>query len=328
MKIKIFQILALVLLLVAIPCYGMAANSRSDMKRAEKALAQSDYQTAFAIYQRYAVDEKDPLAQFTLGLFYENGWGKPIDRKKACELYEQASAGDIPAAAHLAAECVLAGVHRPSAPDDAAALLEQAGNQGHYLSFCSLGELYMKGQGVAKDPAKGLEFCAQAANQNVPKAKLLMGQFLLEGDPAIRNYGEAINWFQAAAQDDLPEAQYSLGIMARDGLGMEKNRQAAINWLEQAASHGYAPAYLPTGQLYITPPPGAEDLQPPAEELAKAYLWLSAAKASSSPQDRIEAEKALQDVQKIMPSSWVPELDQKVAQHLAEFPPQQQPGLK
>lgn len=313
----------LVLLLVAIPICGVAANTRSELKAAEKALARADYETAFLIYQRYAVSEKNSLAQFSLGLFYENGWGRPMDRKKACQWYEQAAAGDIPTAAHFAAECVLAGIHRPPAADEAADLFERAGNLGHYLSFCSLGELYMTGEGVAKNPFKGLELCTQAASQDVPKAKLQMGQFLLEGDSAIRDYGQAITWFKSAAQYNLPQAQYYLGIMARDGLGMGKDRQAALSWLEQAASQGYAPAYLPTGQLYITPPAGAEGLKPPAEELAKAYLWLSAAKRSGSPAERTEAAKALVDVLKIMPATWAPDLDLQVDKHLAEFSSQQ-----
>jgi len=320
---KLLRMFALtVILSVSFSLVAEAQGKHSaKLKKAQKFLAAGDFTTAFQAYRQLAEEDDIPLAQFTLGLFYDNGWGRAVDRKAACRWYEKAAAGDVPAAAHFAAECLEQGTHRPADLSAAADLYQKAVNLGHTASLCSLGKLYISGAGVPKDPAKGLELCAQAAGQGLTTAQIQMGRFFLEGDPGIRDYTQAISWFQQAAQSTDPQAQYYLGIMARDGLGQTKDRQAALSWLESAAGQGYVPAYLPTGRLYITPPPGAEGLQPPANELAKAYLWLSAAKKSTSPKDRAEAEKALEEVLKIMPETWVPALDLKIEKHLEKFPP-------
>ncbi len=295
----------------------------TELKNAQELLSKGEYDKAFAEYRRFADEQNNPLAQFTLGLFFQYGWGRSVDPVAACGWFEKAARSDIPAAAHFFADCLAKGVDRPTDPAGAAAWYEKAAALGHYISLCSLAELHMTGSGVPKDPARGLTLCRQAAEKKVPAAQVRTGLFLLEGDPSIRNLDEAFKWFSVAAQRGAPEAQYYLGVMLRDGLGRPKAPETARFWFESAASQGYAPAYFPAGELYFYSPvdPDTGNLQ--AHELAKAYLWLSAASRRTKDHKELKRiEDLLVKILEIMPASWRPDLDAKVNAHLAAYPAQ------
>jgi len=294
-----------------------------ELRNAQELLEKGEYDRAFVEYRRFAEEKNNPLAQFTLGLFFQYGWGRPVDPATACKWFEKAAARDIPAAAHFFAECLAKGLGRPADPAGAAGWYEKAAALGHYMSLCSLADLYMIGSGVPKDPARGLMLCRQAAEKKVPAAQTRTGLFLLKGDPSIRNVDEAFKWFSAAAQGGVPEAQYYLGVMLRDGLGGTKAPDTARFWFESAASQGYAPAYFPAGELYFKAPVDPDTGNLPAHDLAKAYLWvLAASRRTRDPEELKRINDHLSKILKIMPDSWRPDLDAKVDAHLATHPAQ------
>jgi TPR repeat protein len=322
-RIRFGTILGVLLLGLFMPLAQSLAKSdaAAELRNAQALLAKGEYDKAFDEYRRFAEEKNNPLAQFTLGLFFQNGWGRPVDPAAACRWFEKAGQVDIPAAAHFFAECLAKGVGRPVDPAGAAGWYEKAAALGHYISFCSLAELYMTGSGVPKDPAKGLALCRQAAEKKVPAAQTRTGLFLLKGDTSIRNWDEAFKWFSVAAQGNVPEAQYYLGVMLRDGMGRPKAPEVARFWFESAASQGYAPAYFPAGELYFNSPLDPNTGTLPAHELAKAYLWISAAsRRTKNPEELKQIKDLLAKILKIMPESWLPELDAKVDAHLSAHP--------
>lgn len=323
--IRIGTILGALLLSLFVPLGQSPAKSdvAAELRTAQALLAKGEYDKAFVEYRRFAEEENNPLAQFTLGLFFQYGWGRPEDPAAACRWFEKAGQADIPAAAHFFAECLAKGVGRPADPAGAAGWYEKAAALGHHVSLCSLAELYMTGTGVPKDPAKGLALCRQAAEKKVPAAQIQTGLFLLKGDPSIRNVDEAFKWFSVAAQGNAPEAQYYLGVMLRDGMGRPKSPETARFWFESAASQGYAPAYFPTGELYFNSPDNPDTGTLPADYLAKAYLWVSAAsRRTKNPEELKRTMNLLAKILKIMPASWKPELDAKIDAHFSAYPPQ------
>jgi TPR repeat protein len=317
--VKTVIIIALLISLV----YGVAQTSAAgdfagELREAQQALKEGKYDTAFAAYRVAAEEKNNPLAQFTLALFYQNGWGRKADPVAACQWQEKAAHGAIPAACHYYAECLEKGVHRPADPAAAAAWYEKAVELGHSGSLCSLARLYMTGQGVPKDPAKGLLLCRKATENGLLPAEIQMGRFYLEGPAEIRDPVRAYQWFSAAAQQNAAEAQYYLGVLERDGLDRPKAPEKALFWFESAAAQGYLPAYYPTAELYFTAPVDPETKKLSAENLAKAYLWLSATvQRSENSQEKKNAAEMLSIVRRTMPASWGTALDEKVAQHLA-----------
>jgi TPR repeat protein len=312
----------LVPLIISVAASLSPAQARADLsdalKEAQAALSAGQYDEAYPLYLRSA-REDNPLAQFTTGMFHQLGWGSlPVDPATACTWFEKSAQGQIPTATHYLAECYEQGIGRPADPAEAAIWYERAASMGYAVSLCALGNLYMTGDGVEKDPRKGLLLCKQAAEQGAVPARVQVGRYLLEGDDSIRDPAAAHDWFESAEAVSA-EAQYYLGIIHRDGLGTEKDTDEARLWFEQAASAGYLPAYFPTAKLYFEQSPDYASQPPSADDLAKTYMWLSATAMSS--QDPFELEQAramLGEVKAIMPTSWVPTLDERVAAHLAE----------
>ena len=290
----------------------------AELRPALQAQAAGDYRKAFAGYSRFAA--KNPLAQFSLGLFYQNGWGRPADAAKACQWFEKAAHGHIPVAQQFFGDCLVQGIGR--AVDYAAAIeqYKQAAGGGDLIALCSAADIYIKGKGVDKDVQQGLELCTQAAQANSPPAMLKLADYYRDDTDVPQDLAAARYWYQQAAERHYHEAQYHLGVMLSAGQGGEPDLNAALFWLETAASEGYAPAYLPTAELYanaeVDPKTGA--LKP--EHLAKIYMWNSAAKArTTDPAQLVEIAHIENLVLQVMPAIWRPDLDKKVAEHLAKY---------
>ncbi|NDJ62313.1 MAG: sel1 repeat family protein, partial [Chloroflexi bacterium] len=289
-----------------------AEDLAAPLAGAQAALREGDYARSYAAFRRIAEAADNPLAAFNVGLFYQFGWGRAVDAAEACRWFERAAAGEIPVAQHNLGDCLVAGTHRSADPATAAVWYDRAARNGHLLSLCSLAELYTSGTGVQPNPDAGIALCRQAAEQGLTPAMIRLGRLLVEIDPA-----EAHSWFARAAERGAPEAQYQLGILNRHGIGRPADVDTARYWFESAAAQGYAPAYWPTAQLYLQAPADPATGRLPARALAKAYLWLSATAAHSAyPAEQARAAARLEELESIMPGTWKPALDAKVARHL------------
>ncbi len=311
------QIICAVLIIQVSSAVYAIDDLEIDLQNAQTALSAGEYDQAFTEYSRIAKQHNHPFAQFSLALFHNIGWGRPINRIEACRWFEKAAKGKIVAAQHFFADCLVDGVHSKADSIEAIKWYEKAAEQGHVTSLCSIAALYIKGTGVEKDSEKGLNYCRKAANGGNRQAQLQMGRFLLEGDSSIRNPNKARIWFENAAQARSVDAAYYLGLIHQNHL---KDQNTALYWYEHAASQGYLPAYFATANLYFNIPPQTKSGQRSAKHLAKTYLWLTATKRSSdNPEETVKSTEMLEEISKIMPKSWVPDLDKKVDQHLAEY---------
>lgn len=286
---------------------------------AQSALASGEVRRAYTLYMRHA--RSNPLAQFVIGQFHQNGWGRPADPVAACGWFEKAARQGIPTAAHLWGDCLAHGIGRAPDVPEALAWYDRAAAHGHLLSLCTAGDRLIRGDGVQQDAARGMAMCTRAAQAHVPSAMLTVGRHLDEGRHVPQDLAAARQWYELAArQHRLPEAQYRLGLMQAQGLGGNTDLNAALFWLEQAASEGHAPAYLPTALLYGHAPPQAATGALAPEHLAKAYLWAKAAGArQANPDQRDQARQLEAELLARMPATWQAALDRKVAEHLSRF---------
>jgi TPR repeat protein len=295
----------------------------ADLGPAQQALAAGDYDTAYDQFLHFAENDDNPLAQFTVALFYEQGWGRAADPVLACQWYERAAGGEIPQAQVSIAECFLNGVHRTADPAAAADWYRRAAGNGIPTVLCELAKLYIAGDGVTKDPQEGLRLCRDAAEQGNAKAMAQLGRFYLEGDDEIRDADQAFEWFSRAARSHSVEGMYFLATMMRNGHGMNATSEAARFWFESAAAEGYVPAYFRTAELYYLAKGDPETGLMTPEDLAKLYMWLQVTiERSGDDTEQTEARNMLAEVMQLIPESWLAELNEKVANHVAEIPPQ------
>lgn len=305
-------------LLVSAWVGAAARDEAGELQAAQEALAKGDYARAFEAYRAHVDD--NGLAQFSLALFYANGWGRPVDPVEACRWQEKAAQRRIPAAEQALGDCLRHGVHRPADPVKAAHWYREAIDSGIATAACSLAELYMVGEGVPKDPQRAIRLCRGAADKGLPVAQVWLARLFLDGDPSIRNPEKAVHWLQIAAQADYPEARYRLGLMLRDGIGHPVDPVTARWWLESAASQGWLPAYVPTAELYFHSSVDVDAGRLPPDDLAKAYMWSAAAVLRLPPgTEKDVAHNLLDRVVAVMPESWRPDLDRRVDEHLAQF---------
>ncbi len=312
------------LFFILIPLLALAPNALAgkrldaELQPAQRALAAGDYPKAYALYARHGA--KNPLAQFTLGLFYREGWGRKADPAAACGWFEKAAHQGIPAAQQFLGDCLAGGIGRTADGKAAEGWYRKAAANGIVYALCAAGGLYVKGAGVDKDVRHGLDLCTQAAQSDSPPAMLRLAAYYREGTDVPQDLATARYWYRQAAERRSREAQYRLGVMLGEGQGGEPDPAAALFWLETAAGEGYAPAYLPTAILYANAAPDAKTGVLAPEHLAKIYLWISAAKArAADPAELAETARIESMVLAVMPASWRPELDRKLAEHLAKY---------
>ena len=195
--------LALLLLVVLSLSGGMPVLADTNAE-AQAAFASGDYRRAREIWTELS-DNGDPVAQFNLGVLYDEGLGIPADPAKARSLWQRAATAGLTRAVHNLALLEIDQASQGKGDLKAArALLEQAAEAGHSSARYSLGKMYEYGLGVDAD--------ATVAVQHI----------------------------SVAAEAGLPRAQYSMGKIYRDGAGIEPDEARSLAWFERAARAGHA----------------------------------------------------------------------------------------
>ena len=90
----------------------------------------------------------------------------------------------------------------------------------------------------------------QAAEKGSAKAQFNLGNLYYKGEGVARNYGEAAKWYRRAAAQGNAEAQYHLGVIYGNGLGVPRDDAEAKKWYSRAAKKGHVGAQGALAVLY------------------------------------------------------------------------------
>ena len=91
----------------------------------------------------------------------------------------------------------------------------------------------------------------QAANDGNPDAQYKLGSMHHDGEGLPRNHEQAVYWYTKAAKRGNTTAQYWLCIMHREGMGVPRSYSEALYWCKRAANNGHAEAQFAVGQFYF-----------------------------------------------------------------------------
>ena len=172
------------------------------------------HQKAFLLFMQ-ASERGHPLAQFNLGLCYENGKGVEKDLTKAVECYKNATA------------------------------------QGQAGAMYNLALLYMEGEGgLSKDPQQAVELLKEAAENGLCKAQSFLGVYFADESSSHCDYEKAVPYLKMAAAKSDSSAEYNLGICYERGLGVERDMSKAGCFYKSAAEHGHTGAQYNLGVFY------------------------------------------------------------------------------
>ncbi len=132
----------------------------------------------------------------------------------------------------------------------------------------NLGNLYMKGWGVAQDYAAAYDWYRKAADQNSRIAQSKLGVLHYYGLGTVKDGTEAARWFEMAADRGDPSAQAALGTLYAQGDGVSRNLVKAYFWLTLAFEFGDTGVSALRVQL-------AEEMTPGemSESLTKVEEW-------------------------------------------------------
>ncbi len=124
----------------------------------------------------------------------------------------------------------------------ASAEFEPLAQKGDPHAQVNLGNLYMRGLGVAQNYAEAARWYEKAAQQGQPTAMGKLGLMHYYGLGMPEDHTEAGLWFLRAADRGDPEASMILAELYADGDGVEKNNREAYFWSSVASDLGKAEA--------------------------------------------------------------------------------------
>ena len=164
--------------------------------------------------------------------------------------------------------------------DYAAALKELTplAQQGSSEAQVVLGTMYLKGQGVAKDPNQALKWYTSSAEQGNPVGQFYMGSMYLMGAGVTHDTAQGLKWLGISANQGNSDSQVLLGLVYLQGNGgVARDLVQADTWFHLAASRGdpLAPRQVEAIEKQMT-----------SEEIAKAKASAGAWKPKTwSPSD-------------------------------------------
>jgi uncharacterized protein len=135
-------------------------------------------------------------------------------------------------------------------PEQAGVWFRRAADLGHASAQYFLGELYSMGEGVPADDAQAFTWLRRAAEQGHAEAQYSVGEMYLLGDGVAKDEAQAADWMRRAAEQGVARAQYNLGVMYHKGEGLAKDDAQAAAWLRRAAEQGLDRAQFSLGLHY------------------------------------------------------------------------------
>jgi TPR repeat protein len=83
------------------------------------------------------------------------------------------------------------------------------------------------------------------------QAQVKLGQMYFRGENVAKDDKNALRWYKAAADKDYPEAQYLVGFMYENGFGVKKDVDIASQYYIAAAAKGNSDAQFALGNIYL-----------------------------------------------------------------------------
>ncbi|MDD4911578.1 MAG: tetratricopeptide repeat protein [Sideroxydans sp.] len=137
--------------------------------------------------------------------------------------------------------------------DYATTLVELAplAEQGNLSAQDILGLMYLLGQGIPKDEAKGVQLITASAEGGFADAQFNLGAMFENGHGVEKDLAAALAWYTKSAEQGYAAAQGNLGMMYANARGVDQDDEVAVEWYAKAAEQDYAVAQRLLGAMYL-----------------------------------------------------------------------------
>jgi TPR repeat protein/uncharacterized membrane protein YhaH (DUF805 family) len=219
-----------------------------------------------------AADQNNVVAQYNLGVSYDNGQGVAQDYVEAVKWYRKAAEQNYAPAQQNLGVRYYNGQGVAQDYMEAVKWFRKAAEQNYAPAQYDLGGCYADGKGVAKDEVEAVKWYRKAADQNFAQAQNNLGDCYSFGRGVVQDDVAALKWYQKAADQNCASAQANLGGFYGLGRGVAQDHVEAVKWFRKAAEQNDATAQCVLGLCY------ANGLGVP-EDYVQAYKWYSLAAA-------------------------------------------------
>lgn len=136
----------------------------------------------------------------------------------------------------------------------------------------ALGDAYLGGHGIDRDPAQGEALLHKAANAGHVRAMTRLGTLLDREERSDEDKQESVEWYQRAAELGDGSGMIYMGFAYREGRGVSVDEKKAVEWFIRAHEAGARNAAELAGRL----------LSYRAENHLEAVKWLRIAAESGN----------------------------------------------
>jgi hypothetical protein len=117
--------------------------------------------------------------------------------------------------------------------------LQAAAAKGNPKAEAALGELLLRGEGMAKDETRGVALLEKAARAGHSGAAFRIGMLLADGESGVaKDPARSLDYFRAAAAGGEAEAFFNIGAAYAGGRGLKRNYGEALGWFILARERG------------------------------------------------------------------------------------------
>ncbi|KAK8891530.1 hypothetical protein M9Y10_028742 [Tritrichomonas musculus] len=173
--------------------------------------------------------QKDPQAQFNLGLIYQEGRNVKRDIDKAIHHYSLAANQNYPQAQFNLGLIYSEGRYVTRDINKAIHHYSLAANQNYKKAQCNLGRIYYNGQYVTRDINKAIHYYSLAAKQNDPYAQFALGLIYI-GNIIDQNIKKSTYYIILASKNKLKLANFMHAVLLHEGIYIKKDIQQAIHY--------------------------------------------------------------------------------------------------
>ncbi len=195
----------------------------------------------------------DVEATTRLGIMTAKGLGGiTADAPGSVALYQLAAEKNSPLAMYRLGCCLTDGISGIEKNESSGLeWIQKSADAGCSQAIGWMGDAYLKGKLVKKDPAKGLELTRHAAIMDNATALLRLGTYYDDGeDGSDPDYLRAFKCFSRAAELGSPKSLVKLGLMHKSGTGTPRDPILAMQIFLSLAITGNADAQYESGRCF------------------------------------------------------------------------------
>ncbi len=213
-----------------------------------------------------AAHQGDTVAQYNLGVMYQNGYGVAQNDTEAVKWYRKAAEQGNALGQNNLGVMYQNGHGVAQNDTEAVKWYRKAAEQGNALGQYNLGVMYQNGHGVAQNDTEAVKWYRKAAEQGNALGQYNLGVMYQNGHGVAQNDTEAVKWSRKAAEQGEALGQNNLGFMYHNGLGVPQDYTEAVKWYRKAAEQGDALGQVFLGFMY------QNGLGVPQDD-AEAVIW-------------------------------------------------------